>query len=111
MSKFVRKVADAREPPGMERVLLRRLPMWAAGGTMVPVLCALLNRWFPIAGTSEEVIKREVLVDALAIGAVVTVWTAVLTVAIGCIVVVVMKGPHYVADSYPIDDAPDKPDE
>jgi hypothetical protein len=34
-----------------------------------------------------------------------TVWTAVLTIAIGCFVVVVMKGPAYVADRYPLQDA------
>ena len=89
---------------------MRKLPLYGLGGTVVPALIALLNRWFPIAGSAQEIAKREVLVDALAIGAVLTVWTAVLTVAIGCVVVIVMKGPHYKADSYPIDDAPDRPD-
>jgi hypothetical protein len=28
-------------------------------------------------------------------------WTLVLTVAIGCVIVIVMKGPAYVADGYP----------
>jgi hypothetical protein len=34
--------------------------------------------------------------------------TAVLTIAIGCIVVMIMKGPAYVADGYELDaaDAP-----
>ena len=35
------------------------------------------------------------------VGVVVFHWTLVLTVAIGCIVVMVMKGPAYVADPYP----------
>ena len=111
MSKFLRKVAERSEPPGLEQALLRKLPVWGAGGTFVPVIMALLNRWFPVAGSAQELVKREVLVDALALGAVITVWTAVLTVAIGCVVVMVMKGPHYAADSYHIDDAPDKPDD
>lgn len=111
MAPFIRKVRDGREPPGMERTLFRKLPLYGLGGTVVPALVALLNRWFPVEGTVQELAKREVLIDALAIGAVITVWTAVLTVAIGCVVVIVMKGPHYEADSYYIDDAPDKPDE
>jgi hypothetical protein len=32
------------------------------------------------------------------VGVVVFHWTAVLTIAIGCVVVIVMKGPAYVAD-------------
>jgi len=103
--KAFRKVSDRREPPGLERVVLKKIPKYWLGGTAVPLLVALLNRWFPIAGTETEIAKRIYLVDAVALGAVFTVWTAVLTVTIGCVVVMVMKGPHYVADSYPIDDA------
>ena len=32
-------------------------------------------------------------------------WTVVLTVAIGAFIVLVMKGPAYVADAYPMDEA------
>ena len=35
------------------------------------------------------------------IGLVVLHWTLVLTLAIGCAIVIVMKGPAYVADAYP----------
>lgn len=43
-------------------------------------------------------------VDITSIAIVVTVWTAVFTVAIGCFVVVMMKGPGYVADAYELVD-------
>jgi hypothetical protein len=37
-------------------------------------------------------------------------WTVVLTVAIACFIVVVAKGPAYVADAYPLpDDGRDEP--
>jgi hypothetical protein len=36
--------------------------------------------------------------DYVAAGVVVFHWTAVLTLAIGCVVVMLMKGPGYVAD-------------
>jgi hypothetical protein len=29
-------------------------------------------------------------------------WTMVITLAIGCVIVMVMKGPGYMADSYPV---------
>ena len=58
MAPFMRKVRDGREPPGMERTLLRKLPLYGIGGTVVPALVALLNRWFPAAGTAQELAKR-----------------------------------------------------
>ena len=45
------------------------------------------------------------MVDILAIATVITVWTAVFTVAIACVVVWLMKGPGYVADAYDLSDA------
>jgi len=101
----IRKVSDRREPPGLERTILRKLPMWCLGGTLVPGLVALMNHWLPAAGLPQEVAKRQFIVDALCYGTVFTVWTAVFTVAIGCYVVAVMKGPHYAADSYPVEHA------
>jgi hypothetical protein len=38
------------------------------------------------------------------IGVVVLHWTLVLTLALGCFIVRVMKGPSYVADVYPLPD-------
>jgi hypothetical protein len=35
------------------------------------------------------------------LGLVILHWTLVLTVAIGCAIVLLMKGPAYAADSYP----------
>ena len=35
------------------------------------------------------------------VGLAVLLWTLVLTLAIGCAVVIVMKGPAFVADAYP----------
>jgi hypothetical protein len=44
-------------------------------------------------------------VDILAIATAVAVWTAVLTVAIACFVVMMMKGRAYVADAYELTDS------
>lgn len=90
----------------MERTILRKLPLWWLGSTVVPALVALFSRLLPPEGTAQAVAKHIFWIDALAIGSVMTAWTAVLTIAIGCVVVVVMKGPHYEADSYPLNDSP-----
>ena len=36
------------------------------------------------------------------IGLVIFIWTAVLTVTIGCVIVWLMKGPAYVADGFEV---------
>ena len=42
------------------------------------------------------------------VGVVTLVWAAVLTIAIGCVIVWLMKGPAYVADGYEVSHS-DKP--
>ena len=39
------------------------------------------------------------------VGLVVLHWTLVLTLSIGCVIVMLMKGPAYVADAYPLDES------
>jgi hypothetical protein len=46
------------------------------------------------------------LIDYVSIATGLTFLTAILTVSIGCILVKIMKGPAYVADAYPLPDAP-----
>lgn len=98
-----KKVSDHREPPGLERAVLKKLPLYWAGGTVIPLLMVALARMLPPDGGVLEVAKQLQIIDYVALGAVMTVWTAVLTIAIGCGVVIVMKGPHYSADSYYLD--------
>jgi len=94
-----------KTPAGLERVILRRLPgvLWL--GSLLPALVALAARGFPWSGSDTEVATRITTVDIFAISAVILHWTAVLTVAIGAFIVMVMKGPAYVADAYPLEDA------
>ena len=100
---YFRKLHNRREPPGLERKILRKLPMALLGSTAIPSLMSLGARWFPPAGTRQEVYKYTSSVDIFAISLGLTLWTAVFTIAIGCVVVVVMKGPAYVADEYPLE--------
>ena len=55
---------------------------------------------------AKQLLMTEIFAWSLAI----TGWTAVLTLAIGCAIVWVMKGPGYVADAYALSDA-DRPAE
>lgn len=97
-----------RHPPGLEWTLLRRMPRILAIGTLLPALAAGLARLLPLGGGAAEIAATLHLVDIYAIGAVILHWTLVLTLSIACFIVMVMKGPAYVADAYPLPDA-DRP--
>ncbi|MBK6975031.1 MAG: hypothetical protein IPH26_19550 [Sterolibacteriaceae bacterium] len=96
-------------PPGLERLVLRRLPDGLLLGTLLIGLPALLARLFPWTGREADVTVRIMTIDIYAIAVVVLHWTIVFTIAIAAFIVMVMKGPAYVADAYPLEDA-EEPD-
>jgi len=100
--KFLKKVYGRVEPPGMEMKILKLLPKVALVGTAVPALLAVLARLMINDGAAAEIAKQVRSVDIFCIASLITVWTAIVTVAIGCIVVSIMKGPAYAADSYDV---------
>lgn len=75
--------------------------VWLAG-TLLPGLMSLAARWLISAGNAAELARNIQLFDYIMIGLVVFIWTLVLTVTIGCIIVWLMKGPAYVADGYEV---------
>jgi len=77
--------------------LWRKLPaIWAVGTVL---LLGALGAYHWLADTSTPAAERAVLLaDYVVVGLVVFHWTAILTIAIGCVVVMLMKGPAYVAD-------------
>ena len=103
--KLLRKSRIRRSPPGLERVILKKLPMYLVGGTLVPLFMALLARLQPFTDAMADVAKHQMSIDILAVAIVITVWTAVFTIAIGCFIVWIMKGPEYTADSYKLEDS------
>jgi hypothetical protein len=100
---WLKKLPDThRSPSGLEWALWRKLPLIALAGTLLPLLCwggvYLLNdaadgaageRWVQMTGY-------------MVLGAIFFHWAMVLAVAIGCVIVMVMKGPAYVADGYQV---------
>ena len=100
--KYLKKINENRAQAGLERVLLRIAPIAALLCVLVPAAVALGARaWFGV-----EAAKSVNRVDIAAIAVSVTGLTAVFTVAIGAVIVFIMKGPGYVADAYELEDAP-----
>lgn len=100
---WLRKLPGHKQTPyGFEWRLLRLMPTVCIAGTVLPALAAFVAR-FLITGSSEaELVRRIQMFDFLMIGLVIFIWTLVLTLAIGCVIVWLMKGPAYVADGYEV---------
>lgn len=106
---WLKKVPNSmRSASGLEWKLWRKLPVIAVLGTLLPLVVLSLVHGFADDPANATTLRMLHLADILVIGILVFHWTMVLTVGIGCIVVMVMKGPGYTADSYPVShsDAP-----
>lgn len=97
-----------RTPAGLELRLLRLMPTAWLAGTLLPALMALAARYLLTGGTAAELARNIQMFDYAMIGLVILIWTLVLTITIGCIIVWLMKGPAYVADGYEVSHS-DKP--
>ncbi len=91
-----------RSPHGLEWALWKRLPAVLGWGTVLPLAAAALVWWWTprqpaLAGADAD----RLLLTYQLVGLMILHWTLVLTVAIGCCIVILMKGPAYVADPYP----------
>ena len=96
MNLFQRLPGFPRTPAGKERVVLRLLPRAFVFGTIVLALPSLLAR-LPAASEALAMIT-----DIYVISLIILHWTVLLTVAIAAFIVMLMKGPAYVADAYPM---------
>lgn len=85
--------------------VLKLLPRAAWIGSAVPLLVAVLARLVIDDGSSAEIAKQVRSIDIFCIATLITIWTGIVTVGIGCFVVFVMKGPGYGADCYEVSHA------
>ena len=105
MSMFNILPGFQKTPAGLERKILQRLPRITWVGTLLFGAMALAARALPWTGSEADIYTRINTIDIYLIGLVILHWTVVLTVGIGAFIVMVMKGPAYVADAYPLVEA------
>ena len=107
--KWLNKLPGFQQTPyGFEWRVLRLLPQTMLAGTVLPALGAWLARYLFIEGSAAEIERHIQTFDFFMVGVAVFIWTAGLTVGIGCIIIWLMKGPAYVADGYEVSHS-DKP--
>lgn len=96
---------DRYYPPGLEWWLLKRIPRISIVASLGFGLAWLLVRLWPY---SEPLAQAEMLIqrwEFALLGGFIFFITMVVTVVIGCVFVIIMKGPRYSADSYKVEDA------
>ncbi len=81
------------------------MPLIWLASTLLPIVLSAAVRLWPGDRAGIDVAKQIATADIFAVALIATLWTAVLTVSIACVIVYVMKGPGYVADAYPLDTA------
>ncbi len=99
---------SVRAPAGLEWRLFRKLPRLAVLGLLALVALWGVSALWPFDGDPQRVARALRTFHYTLIGMAIFHVTMVLTVAIGCVVVMIMKGPQYTSDSYPVQDA-DRP--
>jgi hypothetical protein len=91
-----------RSASGLEWVLWRKLPLIALMGTLLPLLGLGVLYTLTDPDASANAARAIQLARYVVAAIIVFHWSMVLTAAVGCVIVMVMKGPGYQADSYPL---------
>ncbi len=107
MSRFFNKLPGyTRAPAGLEWRLFKILPKIFLVGTLVLGAVAYFT-YHHVSFVSDAARNKTLF---LFIAFTITHWIFLIIAAIGCIVVMIMKGPAYVADAYPLPEekVPDK---
>jgi len=90
-----------KSPTGLEWRILRALPRATVLGSAVLLLPSVLAHLAVWLHPSLESKTIPGMVDIYVISLLILHWTTLFTLAIGACIVLIMKGPAYVADPYP----------
>ena len=94
-----------RSPCGLEWSLWKRMPAIFLWGSVLPGAVAVCLHFSAGEAPTSAEARSLLLADYVLAGVVLLHWTLVLTVGIGCVIVMIMKGQAYVADAYELNDS------
>ncbi|MBN8474060.1 hypothetical protein [Sulfuritalea sp.] len=102
MKLFNRLPGFTPATPGLERRVLRALPtaLWA-GSLLLCLPSIAIRAWSWLTGAPADT-PPLMMVDIYVASAIILHWTALFTAAIAAFIVMIMKGPAFVADAYPL---------
>ncbi len=96
---------SVRAPAGLEWKLMKKLPKLTVVGLLGLLALWVIAQAWPFDGDPEKIAHMLRTFNYVLIGLAIFHLTMVLTVALGCFIVMIMKGPQYTSDSYPVQDA------
>lgn len=102
MNWFTKLPHYQRANIGLEWRLWRKLPLIALVGTVLPLLCLALIYLCTDSEAYTAQARWLQMMNYVVGGVIVFHWSMVVTVGIGCVIVMIMKGPGYVADGYKV---------
>lgn len=105
MDPFKKLPGFHKAPAGLERKILRLVPKVFLVGTVLILLPSVIARIWTMDDAPWVINKFITTIDIYAFGLLTVLWTALFTVGVGALTVMIMKGPAYVADAYPLPDA------
>ncbi len=109
MMDWFRKLPGYRRtPPGFERRFLRCVPWLLFGGAVLIALAMISMRIWPPQDALGDTTRLIDIRDAQLLVLLAVYGWVVLVMGTAAFIVMLMKGPAYVADAYPLSDA-DKP--
>jgi hypothetical protein len=100
MNYFKKLEGFQRSPAGLEWAIWKKLPLILATGTLLPLAASALAYCFDGLDASTQSARSVEQFFYVMVGLVILHWSLALTLAIGCVIVMLMKGPAYVADAY-----------
>jgi hypothetical protein len=109
MKLFNKLPGYQRSPPGLERRILRKLPLIWLTGTLLPLAASAFRYGMNLLEPGADGERAVEQFFYVMVGLVGLHWILVFALAVGCGIVVLMKGPAYVADAYHPQDKPDRP--
>jgi hypothetical protein len=105
MDLFKKLPGFQKAPPGLERKILRWIPRVFLVGTTLIILPSVITRVWNLDQDPWLVSKLITTIDIYTFSLLTALWTALFTIGLGALTVMIMKGPAYVADAYPLPDA------
>ena len=107
MMDYFRKLPGfKRSASGLERQVLRKLPLLLLLGTLLPAGFVLL---LDLSEMLEPAVLDKTIIFTIAL--VILYWTFMLVIGFAAFIIMVMKGPAYVADPYYPPDFKDRDDD
>lgn len=95
MEYFNKLPGFSQSPSGLEWTLLKKIPRIFFISGLAP--CAIMLILYL---TNDSLNPEQFKIIYQCLGVLFSIWFFLTTAAIGCIVVIIMKGPAYVADPY-----------